>query len=79
MSAKLNRYGLEISKACRRFSDELQKSKEKSKPWITQISQTTEVTAVGQKPWPALDSNRHRSSGSDGASPRHPPRKWFQI
>jgi hypothetical protein len=29
MSAKLSRYGLEISKACRRFSNELQKSKKR--------------------------------------------------
>ena len=50
MSAKLSRYDLEISKACRRFSNELQKSQKRVKPWITQISQTTEVTAVGEKP-----------------------------
>jgi hypothetical protein len=50
MSAKLSRYDLEISKACRRFSNERQKLKKRVKPWITQISQTTEVTAVGEKP-----------------------------
>ena len=68
MSAKLSRYDLEISKACRRFSNELQKSKKRVNHGLPRFDRRLKSLQLGK----GLPLHLLTLNGQ-------PLRKWFQI